>query len=309
MPHMKKILIILAMFTMAFMPLMAADPSVVLSLAAPAYIYAEYGAEEIEVDELLYTEDYLPLVIAAEVNDSGFALSDLFSGNILSSGKAMLEAVMLAAGFADFEPLASSGSVAFLPSIDPEKGEASLMMEFQDISMLYRYGGRVSQMSLSGSVLIGTSLFTDPLVSVSVSTGDISISGDEGASDSTVELRIYMNEELVDAYLSSKGLDRKVIREMVAGMISLSDLPLALGLDGASGEEIISYAEEHDALDLVDAAAFMMVASDDRALDEMDIISMLVRPVLFVDGSASDIDLEKAMDLAFRIISLAGVMQ
>ena len=283
----------------------AAEPAVLLSLAAPSVMIESSGLGSHDLDEL--DDDSLMLVARpSEVLDSGVSLSDALSGNFARMGSAAMDAMMIAAGLDDFTPLSASGSISLVPSAEIQEGKLSLDIIYSGASLLYRAGSRVSSSSVSGTVSLEASFFAEPLLSVSIGTEDPFLFSGADLSGEELELRLCLNRDAVDSYYGYLGLSREELRPGAAEIISVmaSD-------EGAiiSPEEILAFCLANDADDILDAAAFIAVASSDPELDELSIASMLIVPTLLVNGEESeDIDLEKAMRMYFDLMNLSSFL-
>ncbi len=295
---------IAAAVLLSFVPA-AAEPAVLLSLAAPSAMLSSAVPGSYDLDEL--DDDSLMLVaLPSEVLDSGFSLSDALSGNFARMGSAVMDAMMIAAGFNDFIPLSASGSISFVPSEEIQEGKLSLDIIYSDASLLYRAGSRVSSSSVSGTVGLEVSFFSDPLLSICIGTEDLFLSSDTNLSGEKLEIILNLNREAVDSYYGYLGLSREELRPEAAEIISLlaSDEGIIV-----SPEEIIGFCLSNNADDILDAAAFIAVASSDPELDELSIASMLIVPTLLVNGEESeDIDLEKAMRMYFDLMNLSSFL-
>lgn len=295
---------IAAAVLLSFVPA-AAEPAVLLSLAAPSAMLSSAVPGSYDLDEL--DDDSLMLVaLPSEVLDSGFSLSDALSGNFARMGSAVMDAMMIAAGFNDFIPLSASGSISFVPSEEIQDGKLSLDIIYSDASLLYRAGSRVSSSSVSGTVGLEVSFFSDPLLSIRIGTEDLFLSSDTDLSGEKLEIILNLNREAVDSYYGYLGLSREELRPGAAEIISLlaSDEGIIV-----SPEEIIGFCLSNNADDILDAAAFIAVASSDPELDELSIASMLIVPTLLVNGEESeDIDLEKAMRMYFDLMNLSSFL-
>ena len=295
---------IAAAVLLSFVPA-AAEPAVLLSLAAPSAMLSSAVPGSYDLDEL--DDDSLMLVaLPSEVLDSGFSLSDALSGNFARMGSAVMDAMMIAAGFNDFIPLSASGSISFVPSEEIQEGKLSLDIIYSDASLLYRAGSRVSSSSVSGTVGLEVSFFSDPLLSICIGTEDLFLSSDTDLSGEKLEIILNLNREAVDSYYGYLGLSREELRPGAAEIISLlaSDEGIIV-----SPEEIIGFCLSNNADDILDAAAFIAVASSDPELDELSIASMLIVPTLLVNGEeAEDIDLEKAMRMYFDLMNLSSFL-
>lgn len=295
---------IAAAVLLSFVPA-AAEPAVLLSLAAPSAMLSSAVPGSYDLDEL--DDDSLMLVaLPSEVLDSGFSLSDALSGNFARMGSAVMDAMMIAAGFNDFIPLSASGSISFVPSEEIQDGKLSLDIIYSDASLLYRAGSRVSSSSVSGTVGLEVSFFSDPLLSICIGTEDLFLSSDTDLSGEKLEIILNLNREAVDSYYGYLGLSREELRPEAAEIISLlaSDEGIIV-----SPEEIIGFCLSNNADDILDAAAFIAVASSDPELDELSIASMLIVPTLLVNGEeAEDIDLEKAMRMYFDLMNLSSFL-
>ena len=295
---------IAAAVLLSFVPA-AAEPAVLLSLAAPSAMLSSAVPGSYDLDEL--DDDSLMLVaLPSEVLDSGFSLSDALSGNFARMGSAVMDAMMIAAGFDDFIPLSASGSISFVPSEEIQEGKLSLDIIYSDASLLYRAGSRVSSSSVSGTVGLEVSFFSDPLLSICIGTEDLFLSSDTDLSGEKLEIILNLNREAVDSYYGYLGLSREELRPGAAEIISLlaSDEGIIV-----SPEEIIGFCLSNTADDILDAAAFIAVASSDPELDELSIASMLIVPTLLVNGEESeDIDLEKAMRMYFDLMNLSSFL-
>ena len=296
---------IAAAVLLSFVPA-AAEPAVLLSLAAPSAMLSSAVPGSYDLDEL--DDDSLMLVaLPSEILDSGFSLSDALSGNFARMGSAAMDAMMIAAGFNDFIPLSASGSISFVPSEEIQNGKLSLDIIYSDASLLYRAGSRVSSSSVSGTVGLEVSFFSDPLLSIRIGTEDLFLSSDTDLSGEKLEIILNLNREAVDSYYGYLGLSREELRPGAAEIISLlaSDEGIIV-----SPEEIIGFCLSNNADDILDAAAFIAVASSDPELDELSIASMLIVPTLLVNGEESeDIDLEKAMRMYFDLLFQNNVFQ
>ena len=295
---------IAAAVLLSFVPA-AAEPAVLLSLAAPSAMLSSAVPGSYDLDEL--DDDSLMLVaLPSEVLDSGFSLSDALSGNLARMGSAAMDAMMIAAGFNDFTQLSASGSISFVPSEEIQEGKLSLDIIYSDASLLYRAGSRVSSSSVSGTVGLEVSFFSDPLLSICIGTEDLFLSSDTDLSGEKLEIILNLNREAVDSYYGYLGLSREELRPEAAEIISLlaSDEGIIV-----SPEEIIGFCLSNNADDILDAAAFIAVASSDPELDELSIASMLIVPTLLVNGEeAEDIDLEKAMRMYFDLMNLSSFL-
>ena len=295
---------IAAAVLLSFVPA-AAEPAVLLSLAAPSAMLSSAVPGSYDLDEL--DDDSLMLVaLPSEVLDSGFSLSDALSGNFARMGSAVMDAMMIAAGFDDFIPLSASGSISLVPSEEIDEGKLSLDIIYSDASLLYRAGSRVSSSSVSGTVGLEVSFFSDPLLSIRIGTEDLFLSSDTDLSGEKLEIILNLNREAVDSYYGYLGLSREELRPGAAEIISLlaSDEGIIV-----SPEEIIGFCLSNNADDILDAAAFIAVASSDPELDELSIASMLIVPTLLVNGEeAEDIDLEKAMRMYFDLMNLSSFL-
>ena len=283
----------------------AAEPAVMLSLAAPSAMLGSAGSGSHDLDEL--DDDSLLLIaLPSEVMDSGFSLSDALSGNFARMGSAMMDAVVIAAGLDEFRPFSASGSISLVPSEEIDEGKLSLDIIYSGASLLYRAGSRVSSSSVSGTVSLEASFFADPLLSVSIGTGDPFLLSGSDLSGEELEIRLSLNTEAVDSYYAHLGLSREDLRPEAAEIISMlaSDEGVVI-----SPEEIIGFCLDNDADDILDAAAFIAVASSDPELDELSIASMLIVPTLLVNGEESeDVDLEKAMRMYFDLMNLSSFL-
>ena len=135
---------------------------------------------------------------------------------------------------------------------------------------------------------------------------DLFLSSDTDLSGEKLEIILNLNREAVDSYYGYLGLSREELRPGAAEIISLlaSDEGIIV-----SPEEIIGFCLSNNADDILDAAAFIAVASSDPELDELSIASMLIVPTLLVNGEeAEDIDLEKAMRMYFDLMNLSSFL-
>ena len=289
----------------------AVEPAVMISLAAPALIAADDGVPGSYSVAHLPSDEEILFALPAEVKASELSLSDMLSGNIIRTGAAFFDAAVLMSGFDSAYVMDADGIASFVPGIDPEKGLAALDVSYSDVSLLYSFGSRIGRAALDGNLRLAVSFFEEPLFTASISTDDIMIDDDDSYSGRTLAVQCDINKTMISAYLDYAGYAAEDLRYLAASMIAQTPLPFFLGLGpGCSADEIISFATEHDAADILDAIAFLSVASSDPDLDELDAISMLVKPSLYVDGELSaDIDLEKAMRWCFDIVNLAQAFE
>ena len=290
------------------MSVSGADPSVMLSLAAPAFIYGESGGEDrIDVNtEEVSRNSMIVLSLPGRLSDADINLASAFSINPIRVTRFAWKVYDIIKGLEASYPVSGSGSVSFVPSSDYSSGTGSLGIRYEDVSLCMSDGHDTAEYSLDGSLDVILSVFTDSLIDLSVVTDDISISGDTSASDSSVEIRFLFNSDAVYDYLQS--FDIGTARRIVIGLLMRSPLYEKLGFAPDSGfEDVLSFAEEKDALDLIDSIAFILLALSDEDLSELDILSMVTTPVLYENGTESeDIDLSKAVDTALLISSIIG---
>ena len=302
---MKKIALLLLSVVLSVCPLFAVtEPAVMISLASPALSLAETGNPGQYEISSFYRDSQMLFALPSEIIASDLSFSSMLSANMIKMGDALLDLLLLYSGSENSEVLSSMGSVTFMLSADVQSGKIVLSVSYDDIELLYRFGSRISNASLDGDVAITASFFENPLFSTYINTGDISIDGDPSYSDKEIELRLEANTPLMASYLLHMGTDMESMRPLVASFIAGTPEASAFGLYTA--EDVIDFAAENNALDILDTASFVYVAMSDPSLDEMDIISMIVIPSIYIDGEpAEDIDLEKAMRWAFDFMNLA----
>ncbi len=299
-------LIILAVLPLS---LFAAEPAVIMSLMAPSVIYGMTGSGGVYEADDLGREGALLLTIPAETAASGLSLSDMLSCSLHGTLKAIADLSFLVAGYDDFSVIGASGSVAVEPQFDAAAGTASLSISYDDVSVLYRFGSRMDEAAIDGDVRFTASLFTDPLLSAVISADDIVINGDGSFSDSDVELRLYLNEGLISSYLEYTGQDIDALRQEAAEAFLTSPVSAFIGYP-ESAENVLAFAADHNAMDLVDAAAFVLASSSNSTLSEADILSMMIVPAIYIDGKeAEDLDMQKAMRWYSDIMNLASMLE
>ncbi len=304
---MKKIISILLVLLVALSLYSATEPAFMISLAVPSFVFAETGVHGSYSLSELPEEGQLLFVLPAEVKARSLSLSSMLSENLVDITGAMFDIAMLYSGFEDSSVMSASGNISFEPSVDFDNGLVSLAVSYDDVSVLYKFGSRISSTELDGDVRIYAEFFTPSLFSVYIATDDFTIDGDSSYSGKSIELRIDSNDSLIRSYMDFAGVDPVSLRPFAASLVAETPIAAMLGLE--TGDDIIEFAETHDALDLLDTLSFFTVASSDPDLNELEIVSMLVVPSMYVDGGpAPDINLEKAMRWALDIVSFANTL-
>lgn len=314
---MKKILAVimlsLAAISTVFSAPKDAEPLVILSLAAPALIAAENPGGDVD---LSMTDQAVLLMIPEEIRRSGIRLAGILSDNIITIANEGLKAAMLYAGFDDADIIGAEGSVSSSLDIEgiEKDGFLRTRVAFNDASAIYKFGSRISSTSLNGTILLSLSILSDPLFSLYIDTGDITISGDGAYQGNVLEIRVDLNEDAVHSYFDMAGIGLQETRMnaiMMFLMMGGADYDDAIGMDLSSMDynEIVSVLSEENLLDVLDAAAFFLEASNDPAMDIPGIATVALKPSLYLNGSpVPGVDLEKAMNRFMDIYSLAEMI-
>lgn len=282
--------------------LFAAEPMVMVSLVAPSIMYAgSSGEAEILISEELPQNNIFVLTLPERVVDSDIKLSSAFSINpIRLAGFAWnLYDIFQSSNSINYNM--GSGTVSFNPFVDYIAGKVSLEIQYDDINIKTIEENSPVDYFLNGKVDMFVSFFTDSLFDVTISTKDISISGNNDFSNNSLTIQFVFNEALVYDYL--KSFDIETARRMVVGIIMRSPLFEKLGFEYESDfEDVISFAEKNKALDIIDSLACILLAISDSSLSGGDIFSMITTPVLYENGIKSkDIDLSKGIERALMI--------
>ena len=302
---MKKYILLFLSVLLCCFPLFAAEPALMFSLAAPSIMFMESGgAYKTDVTENLSQSSLVSLLLPQKIAESEIKLASAFTLNPIRVVPFAWKAHGIFSDLNSAIAESASGSVMFFPYADYENGKVSLSIDYDDVKIETREGKKLVDYSLDGTVDITAVFFTDTLLDLEISAPDISISGDNEASGNTMTIRLFFNEDAVYNYLSAYDID--TARRMVSGILMRSPLFEKLGFDSSSDyRDLILFAEEHNALDLIDAAAFVMLALSDTTLSPVDIFSMAITPVLYENGVESeDIDLSYALDVALLIDSI-----
>ena len=300
---MKKIISLIASIAvLGGIHLFAVEPMVMVSLVVPGIMYAESSGEsEILISEELSQNDIFALTLPERVVDSDIKLSSVFSINpIRLAGSAWdLYDIFQSSNSTNYNM--GSGSVLFNPFVDYITGKVSLEIQYDDVNIKTREENSSPDYSLDGKVNITVSFFTDSLFDVTISTKDISISGNKDFSNNSLTIQFVFNESQVYGYL--KSFDIETARRMVGGIIMRSPLFEKLGFESESDfEDVISFAEKNKALDIIDSLASILLATSDNSLSGGAIFSMITTPVLYENGIKSkDIDLSKGVERALMI--------
>ena len=314
---MKKILVVIMLSLAAVSPVFSApkdvEPLVILSLAAPALIAAENPGGDVD---LSMTDQAMLLMIPEEIRRSGIRLAGILSDNVITIANEGLKVAMLYAGFDDVDIIGAGGYVS--SSFDMDAIETDRLfrtrISFDDASAIYKFGSRASSTSLDGTILLSLSIFSEPLFSLYIDTGDILISGDGGYQGNVLEIRVDLNEDAVYSYFDMAGIsleDARMNAIMMFMMFGGADYDDAIGMDLSSMDynEIVSVLSEGNLLDVLDAAAFFFEASNDPAMDIPGIATVALKPSLYLNGSpVPGVDLEKAMNRFMDIYSLAEMI-
>ncbi len=296
---MKKILALSIVLIMAFTLSAHTEPFVMLALASPSLVFSRTGMSgECSIEELENSEAMF-FSLPDEVMKSGISLSDMTSDNIMKAGKTMLDLAFLISGLDNSEVLEASGSVVFQPDADENEGRVSLDIIYDDVSLLYRFGSRTDSTRLDGKVRIEFLFFEKPLVVIRISSEDMLINGNPSYYKEEMDVEVWMNEELVSAYMAYRDADMEAMHREVASELSPHT--------GMTEADILAFASSHDSLDLLDALSFLSLASRDDDLDELEILSLLISPRVVLNGVVQeDIQLGNLMNLALGIDNLVS---
>ena len=292
-------------FILLIPSLFAAEPAIIFSLAAPSIIYAESGGkEEIIVTEELSQKSHKSLLLPCKVADSDIRLASSFSINPIRVARFAWNAydVFQSLEAIDFQSV--SGLVYFQPLSDYESGQVSLSINYDEVILKAKEGRALKNYSLDGKLNISVSFFTDSLIDFTIATDEISVSGNTDASNNTLTIRFRFNADKGYEYLQS--YDIETARRISTGFLMRLPLFEKLGFDSSSDfEDLIAFAEDNEALDIIDSIAFILLAMSDNTLSEEDIFSMVTTPVLYENGIESeDIDLSKGVEAALAISAI-----
>ena len=282
--------------------LFAAEPMVMISLVAPSIMYAgSSGEAEILISEELPQNDIFVLTLPERVVDSDIKLSSAFSINPIRLVAFAWDLYDIFQSSNSINCNMGSGAVLFDPFVDYMTGKVSLEIQYDDINIKTREENSLSDYFLDGKVNTTVSFFTDSLFDVTISTKDISISGNKDFSNNSLTIQFVFNESQVYDYL--KSFDIETARRMVVGIIMRSPLFEKLGFGSESDfEDVISFAEKNKVLDIIDSLACILLATSDNSLSGGAIFSMITTPVLYENGIKSkDIDLSKGVERALMI--------
>lgn len=301
---MKKLILVFASVLISLSVLSAAEPLAVASLASPAFIAIGSMDGTAEADSLSDDELFI-LTLPERVLDSGIMLQRAFSLNPVRVAGFAWDAYGIYSSREDFVPVSASGSISFAPSWNADEGRLSLGISYDDVSLSYMDGKDEMTTAIDGSAVISASFYDDSIITLAIDTDDISVSGNTDLYNSSIDMKFFFNRDDVYAYMES--YDFETARRIVTSLIIRSPFGSILGLpEGAGYEDVMAFAEENNATDLIDTLAFVSVALSDASLSYLDIFSMAATPVLYIDGEPSDIDLTKAVDVAKTVLSIVN---
>ena len=137
----------------------------------------------------------------------------------------------------------------------------------------------------------------------------LTVDADTTLSDKgSVALDVYLDYDILNSYLSISGFNLSELRayalEMLMSEFSPEFASSFIGEDITSMDydDIISYLEKKNMLDVLDAFLFIIMASDDYRLSSTDPFTMCFVPQLSIDGVLrDDFDLQKIIKSFVRI--------
>lgn len=299
---MKKILsllIILFLTLSAF----AAEPFVVLSTVSPLMLYS--GGMDNEIYDLSMYSSYYgeSVIVPFLVKDSGLSFDDLISDNPFKVGQSIFDIIVFSSALSDFYPLSGTGYILIAPDLSSlSEGKASLSIIYDDVSMMYQAGGYTESSSIDGCTTLTLSWNGDSIFTLTVDA-DTTLS-DKGS----VALDVYLDYDILNSYLSISGFNLSELRayalEILMSEFSPEFASSFIGEDITSMDydDIISYLEKKNMLDVLDAFLFIIMASDDYRLSSTDPFTMCFVPQLSIDGVLrDDFDLQKIIKSFVRI--------
>ena len=261
---MKKLILVFASILISLSVLSAAEPLAVASLASPAVIAIGSMDGTAEADSLSDDELFI-LTMPERVLDSGIMLQRAFSLNPVRVAGFAWDAYGIYSSREDFSPVSASGSLSFVPSWDADEGRLSLGISYDDVFLTYMDGKNAMTTAINGNAVISASFYDDSIVTLTIDTDDISVSGSTELSNSSIDMKFFFNRDDVYAYMES--YDFETARRIVSSLIIRSSFGSILGLpEGVGYEDVMAFAEENNATDLIDTLAFVSVALSDASL-------------------------------------------
>lgn len=298
-----KFLFLLVVILLCVFPIFAEDSAVILSLAAPCIIYAESDwQEQVDISSQEFSKyGLISLALPCSISESDIRLSSAFSINPLRGARFAWKAYDIFHQMETLDFISKSGFVYFSPSVDHEAGRISVAIQYDDITIKGKRGNDFVEYSLNGNLEITVLIYTDSLIDFSITTGDITISGNTSLSNNSLNVRFWFNEDYVYDYLES--FDLETARRIVIGILMRTSLFEELSFNSDSDyNDMILFAMDNNAIDFIDSLVFALIAFSDNNLSELDIFSMITTPVLYENGIESeDIDLSKVVDVVLSI--------
>ena len=299
---MKKILSLLLIVLFISVSVSAAEPFVILSTVSPLMLYS--GSMESEsYDISLYPEYYgNPVIVPFLIKDSGLSFDDLISDNPLKVGSAIFDIIVLSSSLSDFHLLSGAGSIAIEPNLrEVYEGNVSVSLDYDDVALMYQAGGYTESSSIDGRTTVNLSWNGEAIFTLTVDA-DTTLSG-----EGSVSLDVFLDYDTLNSYLASSAFTLSELRAYVMEMLTTEFSPEFISaLIGADitlldSDGIVSILEERNMLDVLDALAFMIFASEDYRLSSTDPFTMCFVPKLSIDGVVrDDFDIEKIIKSCVR---------
>ncbi len=215
----------------------------------------------------------------------------------------LMDAAYIAAALSDMRILAARGRV----TIEPEFEKMSVSVIYDDVAIIYSTSGWASYAYIDGRASILLDYTSGSLLTITV-TDETNLSG--GGSFS---ISIYLDYDALELYLElsgNPGLDemRPFIAEMVYYMVPPEMLSLFLGSDveTLSMDGFAERIEELNMTDVLDAVAYILLASEDYYLSETEMISLCFDARLSIDGEVlEDFDIKSLVRKALAFAMFA----
>ena len=282
-------------------PVVAVEPATVLSLGMPGIIHLSefepHSSYDVVGDALSDNELYI-ISIPQRVVDAKLKLENAFS--LFGVTGFALDVFDIYKARDSFSPETVGGSVELSRSIDYRKGSLDIGIGYDNIRMNYKQDDEIRRMNLNGDVDIALSVFVDPVVVLRISTGRVSISGDESASNGEVEIVVKANEKALRRYQRRDDWNdrRNEAIDKLKDMHFLEWENVGLS-DSSSYDEVLRFAEKNKASDLIDFIAVFCIESDAELVDKLDVFSKVCDLETYVDGKLDkDIKLSSAVNVA-----------
>ena len=283
------------------------EPLVTASLVSPLMIYQGEGEKESYDLSSCHPELLDVVAFPFLVNDSGLHLMDLLSGSMVKVAGAIWDAAVLISSVDNLQVLDAEGLISITPVLpDGTKGQASALIEFDDVRLLYQGGGLTDSAAIDGRVNASAVWDGKPIVTLSVDA-DTTLT-----KKSSAALSISLDERTLSTYLSFIGMDRMEMRlralEIMRQEMNGEALSVLFGIEEDDEiDDVIQILTERNMLDILDSVGFIAIASEDPRLSDTDPFTMCFVPELVIDGrTLEEVDLQSLVKDVIRLSSLTS---